>query len=297
MSKRLDTIEAYNYLTQKVSKEIQRCIENQYSSPSSSSAKEKYTEEDKCNAIKTFFFEGESTKWLYTTFGTIKDDREIDCPKIVNLSWSQRIPMVNNPIEIRNLIFQIYDNINYDLVNNKISTTFFLKGESSFWLFLHCNNNFDDKTIVILICKEEEFTENVSVSIGTFINKSNNNKNELYFFQKQQLIKNYKVSDRLYNPDDICKVKLIVYDEGKANVKIKAVLDDGEAKNELNGNFCMPVAFSQKKNERTKTYKFMIAGSGQLCQIQTFISQLIDKTKNLENDNDEDKKKDDCLIF
>lgn len=68
----------------------------------------------------------------------------------------------------------------------EITTNFCLKGESSFWLMLRTEEYFDEFSAVIRISKEEN-SQNIFISMGTYVRDSFKNL-ILKNFSKQQLI-------------------------------------------------------------------------------------------------------------
>lgn len=195
--------------------------------------------------------------------------------------------------EICNLIFRSNEDINYKIVNNTLKSTVILKGESEFWIFLHCKEKFDDETIVILFSKTE-FTEVVNMSLGLFIktkdgnndidDESNDSEFSFRIFHTMQLIKSYNNNPNAsinskYENSDSCMVKIVVIDEGNENIKVSAWVNEGDAENQLNGNFCKQVIFNDSQDKiknssnfdlSNKNYKVMIAGSGAHCKVTHF---------------------------
>lgn len=68
----------------------------------------------------------------------------------------------------------------------EISTSISLKGESSYWLILRTEEFFDEFSAVIRISKEDN-SQNVFISMGTYVRDSYKNL-ILKNFSKQQLI-------------------------------------------------------------------------------------------------------------
>ena len=111
-----------------------------------------------------------STNWYYNKFTTHLSNNSIECPNIPSENWYQSSPGKKEPIELQNVIYQSKDEINYEYLDNIIKAEIILNGESTFWLFLHCGEKFNDNTIVITISKED-LSQRCFVSLGTFINK------------------------------------------------------------------------------------------------------------------------------
>ena len=111
-----------------------------------------------------------NTKWFYNSFNTYFNKNNLECPNISEENWLQSSSNKKPPIELRNLIYSFEEEINYEQFNNLVRANIMLKGESKFWIFLHCEEKFNDKTAVITISKEE-FCKRCFVSLGTFVDK------------------------------------------------------------------------------------------------------------------------------
>ena len=253
-----------------------------------------YTQEDIYCAKKFISFEyNKLSDWVSSSFESNLNDKNILSPEIKG-SWGTGVKnQKRTSIDISNLIFLSNDDINYQIVNNCLKSTFILKGESEFWIFLHSKGNFNDETIVILFSKTE-FSETVFMSLGVFVKSDNSNyniyeeceNNDEYNFRilkTMQLIRSYNNNENnmnKYESSDSCMIKILVNDEGNENIKVSAWINDGDAENILVGDFYKQVIF--KKNDNigvkasstfeldNKNYKIMIAGSGQQCKITQF---------------------------
>ena len=248
-----------------------------------------YNKEEIKQAIKYIPF-NEKSNWSYSSFATEINKNNVEYPEILSNSWTAICPNVDNGMDISFKIFECEESINYKLVNNLIKANVVLEGESMFWIFLHINNHkFDDKTVVILFSKKE-YTQRVFMSLGSFVNldyiKSSENKgNNFFLFQKQQMIKSYKIpkttgEEDKYEINDKCLVKITIYDEGFDKIKVVAKLNDGEEENELIGRICKQVAsFDSYEQSNTNTdaedknYRVMIAGNGKSCKVNSFFCE------------------------
>jgi len=114
-----------------------------------------------------------NTNWYCNTFTTYTNNNSVECPNTPSENWHQSSSNNKEPMELKNSIYQLKDEINYDYLDNIIKAQIILKGESTFWLFLHYGDKFNDKTIVITISKED-FSQRCFISLGTFINKELN---------------------------------------------------------------------------------------------------------------------------
>ena len=134
------------------------------------------------NRIKIFkkinIFPKDKSIWIYNSFKTYINNNYFECPFIPKEeNWIQIDSNKKTPLEISNFIYQLEDEINYDEFNNLIKGEIILKGESKFWIFLHCEEKFNDKTVVITFSKKE-FCKRCFVSLGTFINKKKEKNNQ-----------------------------------------------------------------------------------------------------------------------
>ena len=237
------------------------------------------------NCLKFIPF-NENTYWSYSTFSTSINKNNIEYPEILSNSWTLIYPNVNNGMDITNKIFVSEESINYKYVNNLIKANILLQGDGMFWIFLHLNRVFDDKTIVILFSKKQ-FYQRVTMSIGSFVKSDNfnnykENGNNFFLFQKQQLIKSYKIQKHpnqydKYEKKDICLIRITITDEGFEKIKINAKLNDGEEDNELIGRIYKQVYLLdniEQSNTNTeaedKNYRVMIAGNGEFCKVNSF---------------------------
>ena len=256
-----------------------------------------FLKEEIINAIKYIPF-NEKTNWNYSTFSTSINENDIEYPEILSNSWTATNINISNGIDITNKIFECEEGINYKIVNNFIKTNVLLVGDGMFWIFLHSNHKFDDNTIAILF-EKKDYSQKVSMSIGSFINlnyicsSTDYKGNNFYIFQKQQLIRNYNNKNKnkkerdkdKYDIKDICLIKITIIDEGYEKIKIIAKLNDGEEDNELIGKIYNPVAYidnSEQNSDRSnedKNYRVMIAGNGTSCKVNSFYCET--KLKNI----------------
>ena len=294
----LDSEELYCKLRKNVQKEKENLITNKNVLAQMYS----FTKEEIYKAKKYICFDNDNqSSWVCANFDSDIDEKSNLTPIIKNEFSQKTITKQRNGIELRNLIFRTVDVINYKITNNKIKSSFILKGESDFWLFLHVKNDkFDENTIVILFSKEE-FCENVHMSMGTFIKNDNKNKKYiLKFFQTLQLVKSYKNEvnyDHKYENTDCCLIKIVINDDGSENLKISAWMNEGSAENILIGKFCKQISMynkdmllrmSSSSSEINNNYKVMIAGNGVQCKVtqfscETFYKDTFDDIEGLKS--------------
>ena len=257
-----------------------------------------YTQEEIFCSKKCIFFDNNNlSKWVSAPFESKLNERNILSPEIKGRWGVGPITQKRQGIDISNLIFRSNEDINYKIVNNTLKSTVVLKGESEYWIFLHSKEEFTSETIVILFSKSE-FSETVFMSLGLFIkinsdeNIDNNDDNEqindnnddycFRIFHTVQLIRSYNnndINNYKFENSDSCVIKILVIDEGKENIKVSAWINEGDAENQLTGNFCKQVALKYNNDKGLQTnpafelnnnYKVMIAGSGQQCKVTQF---------------------------
>ena len=257
-----------------------------------------YPKSEISSAIKNLDIMNDSNKWLYTTFGTYINSKDIECPKISNNEWNN-VNLKQQNIEARNLIFQS-EKINYEIVNNTLKANVILKGCSSFWIFLHCKELFDEETIIIVFSKDE-FSKKYFISSGTFIKNEKNDNYEFVIFQKEQILKEeiYTIQNDKYENNDACNIQITIYDSGLENLRIISKVNEGKFENELNCKFVVPVDMgnndnSNSFNDNSIGYKIMFAGSGDSCKVSQFISDLSYKEEYLNIDMDKQNNNQGC---
>lgn len=233
--------------------------------------------------------------WEYAMFTTqiYKINEEI--PIIQNNKFSKvdTITLLKNNLSIRNLIFKSDLQIDYGICNTEINLSFTLKGESTFWLFLHCDENINETTsAVIQINKEEK--KNAFINLGVFMDDG-----EYKIFSKQQLV-NFSGNDQKYkhySENDIILIKMIVFDFGDDNIKIKIFINNSLIENNILGNYFLPVINSKR---------IYLAGNGEEINLKLFECKLFAKPKYIKQYNISTKKIEnshcaeacgDCIVF
>jgi len=248
-----------------------------------------YTQEEiYCSKKFISFDHNNLNDWVTASFGTDVNRKKILSPKIKD-SWCPcQIDQKRYGMEIKDKIFCSKENINYKIVNNTIKSTFILKGESDFWVFLHSKGKLEDETVVILFSKYQ-FSQIVFMSLGLIVKNDDINMGEdkKYFFrvfQTLQLVETYErnskdyVMNTKYESADSCLIKINVIDDGSEKIKISAWMNEGNAENKLIGNFCSPVILNNKEDDIrnsafdiiTENYRVMFSGSGDSCEINRF---------------------------
>ena len=141
------------------------------------------------NSKRTNIFPEENNKWFYNSFNTYFNKNDFECPSISEEKWLKNASDKKVPIELRNLIYSLEEEIYYEQFNNLIKANITLKGESKFWIFLHCEEKINEKTVVITISKDE-FSKRCFVSLGTFVDK------QLTYNEKNILNENHMNTSR-----------------------------------------------------------------------------------------------------
>ena len=248
-----------------------------------------YTQEEiYCSKKFISFDHNNLNDWLTAPFGTDVNRKKILSPKIKDIWSTCEMDQKRYGTEIKDKIFCSKDDINYKIVNNSIKSTFILKGESDFWVFLHSKGKLEDETVIILFSKYQ-FSQIVFMSIGLFVKNDDKEvgDDKKYFFrifQTLQLVENYEknsndyIMSTKYESADSCLIKINIIDDGTEKIKVLAWMNEGNAENKLIGNFCSPV-FINNKDEVEKNsvfdiinenYRVMFAGSGDSCEITRF---------------------------
>ena len=225
----------------------------------------------------TSIFPSLNINYSFQNFSTYQNQFLIECPLIYSKEENFEIfSNLNEKIEITNKIYDINQRINYYKLNNKIKIKFELEGDSKFWLFLHCEENFNEKTAIITISKENfdrnflsfgiflnknEYSnniinnyENININnINTNININNTNKDyEFIELKKQELVeentvKEIKEKNKINNEiisDDNYQTKslydLDIFDDG-IKILCNVKLNGGGGDNYADGDFFYPV--------------------------------------------------------
>ena len=250
-----------------------------------------YTQEEIFCSKKFISFDNNNlNEWQSAPFGVDFNRKKILSPKIKDIWSSYELNQRRSGIEIQDRIFCSKESINYKIVNNNLKSSFILKGESDFWIFLHTKGKLEDETVVILFSKCQ-FSSIVFMSLGIFIKNEDSVEDEdkKYFFrifQTLQLVETYDkdyIKNTKYESADSCLIKINVIDEGNETIKISAWINEGNAENKLVGNFCKPVVFNNgNKNDSINSafdiisdnYKIMFAGSGHSCELIRFYCEI-----------------------
>ena len=237
-----------------------------------------YSNEEILNNKKTINFMDSNSYWMYTSFETNNNKNKLECPNIKNKKWDVQHQKVE---EIRNLIFQSEEDINYNIVNCEIKSSFILKGESSFWIFLRSNYSFSISTVAICFSKVE-FKQRIHLCLGIFHKNSEGNLT-FRILNKHQLIfsdeiynDNQNPQNEKYEKNDTIYVNTKIFDSGNQNLIVSTKLNESKYENVVKGNFFLPS--TEEKN------KIMIAGSGEQCKIKSFICNTIYKPEYSQNE-------------
>lgn len=226
------------------------------------------TQKEITNAFIFIVFSELNQKWEYSSFTTEPKFGE-ETPIIKNSKWSPTDNTIGDKgFELRNLIFKSKDKINYRIVNARVFSYFQLKGESSFWLIFHTNEQFDVTSSVITISKKEN-SQRVFVSFGTFVKDIHDNL--IYkVFSRQQLLDYNDKKSRLSQETDTCSVQLEFEDKGEEFLKGKIYLNESKKENKISSGFFVPVI---------KDYSICLGGSGEMCNVKSFYCETEYKEK------------------
>ena len=216
-------------------------------------------------------------KWEYATFdteisknlGSYNISSNIEEQPKTNGKWSNAdISRFSkeSTLEIRNLIFRSVELINYNIANIEIITSFILKGESCFWIFLHCNDNIFEKESSIIQISKYEKSQKAFISLGIVLGDNF----EYKVFTRQQLVSFNKKNDENKKDEDLMEFKLIILDSGEGDSKIQIFVNQSLIENSINCDFFYPI-FDNRR--------IFIAGSGHQCSIQSFDCKCLIKPK------------------
>ena len=153
------------------------------------------------------------------------------------------------------------EDIDYNIVNCEIKSSFILKGESTFWIFLRTKEYFSKENVIILF-KKEEFSQIIYLILGNFILNSKGNLIFTPFIKEQLILSNLNQKEKsIYEKNDYINLNIKIYDEGKDEIIVYTYLNNNKEENFAKGNFFIPI---------NGNYKVMIAGSGQQCKLKQF---------------------------
>lgn len=258
---------------------------------------------------KVNIFPIKNKSWTYNNFLTFKTNYKIESPLINdNKNFIECEPNKKLPLEITGYIYQLDENINYNKYDNVIKGEIELKENSNFWLFFHCddNYNFNNKTAVIILSRKHNKN---FISLGCFIQSEK--EYEFMIFKKQELIE--KNDDK--NKDN--KINILNKYEDKSNfifnffdngdkIECKINLNENKYINEITGDFFFPILddvitqgnydikngkdienvinlnINENNNSINNGYKIKMAGSGYNCTIISFGNELNPKNQKLE---------------
>ena len=147
----IGTEQIYLNLKSKSKKKEQKIITTTSFESQNKKLSKKDEKENRIKILKKInIFPKDKSIWQYNSFTTYINNNYFECPIIPEEEkWTQIESNKKTPIELSNFIYQLQDEINYDEFNNLIKAEIILKGESKFWIFLHCEEKFNDKTVVI----------------------------------------------------------------------------------------------------------------------------------------------------
>ena len=230
--------------------------------------------ENKKNPKKINIFPIENTNWFYSSFSTYINNNFIEYPIIIEEErWIQSELNKNVPMELRNLIYKLEQEINYEKYDNIIKSDIVLKGESKFWIFLHFDKRINDKTVVIILSKEA-YSNRCFVSLGSFIDKkTNNNLN--------------KTNNSLYNINNI--EKNILYESNADLSRLMSISSNGfhNFDNNVDNNIDNNIDYNSDNsifmynNDEKKEYDFIILKTQELIEDES----LEEKKKKLKKNN------------
>ena len=217
-------------------------------------------------------FPTQYSHFVYNTFTTYINDNYFECPIISEADkWLQLGIDKKPPVELTNLIYQLKYEINYEQYNNIIKANVILKGESKFWIFLHCEDNFNDKTILIILSKKE-FSKRCFVSVGTFIDKNINNNNNKNNININSSLNNIERKILYESNTDASKIINISNNNGYQSI-------DYNIDNNLDNNIDYNNINTNDVNEGNIEYEFVIFKTQELVE-EISLKDKLEKNKN-----------------
>ena len=117
-------------------------------------------------------------------------------------------------MQIQNEIFLSESEIDYELSNLKLESTFSISNDSSFWLGLRAGKEIDEYTALIKVSKENN---RIFVSLGTYVRSGIGNPATLIFknFSRQQLVIGKNMSEET-------EITIYVIDNGEERIEVMA---------------------------------------------------------------------------
>ena len=192
---------------------------------------ESKNKKDQIKFLKTMsIFPSLNINYPFQKFSTYINQFYIECPLISSKEENFEIfsNINNKKIEITNKIYDTNQRINYYKLNNKIKIRFELEGDSKFWLFLHCEENFNEKTAIIIISKEN-YDRNF-ISFGIFLNKNEYGNNMMNSLDNININNINNINNNNYEFIELKKQEL--FEENT----VKELKEKNKINNEINNN-------------------------------------------------------------
>lgn len=167
-------------------------------------------------------------------------------------------------MQIQNEIFLSESEIDYELSNLKLESTFSISNDSSFWLGLRAGKEIDEYTALIKVSKENN---RIFVSLGTYVRSGIGNPATLIFknFSRQQLVIGKNMSEET-------EITIYVIDNGEERIEVMARVGGNKDENMIKSDFFLPII--QRRN-------IMFFGNGRSCHIKNLICEVNTKNKFL----------------
>jgi hypothetical protein len=203
-----------------------------------------------------------SFEWSYFDYDLIFTEET----PLIKTPWVDSSIKPNNiGIETRGIIFRSKELLNFAMNGAEFSISFYLKGESTCWIFSRVNDFFDDSSVIMKIEKEEN-CQRIFASLGTFIKDIRGNLIFRVFLRQQLIDFSEKTKNSSYVENDISFVKMYMLDSGYSKILSKIFVNDSVKDNFICSDFNLPC------QERKRV---MIAGSGEQCLVKHFIARSV----------------------
>lgn len=225
----------------------------------------KFSQEDLKQSVKTIEFRRDSHEYWEHSLIIFKKITEEETPLLQLCDWERfNSPFTSQLMQIQNEIFLSESEIDYELSNLKLESTFSISNDSSFWLGLRAGKEIDEYTALIKVSKENN---RIFVSLGTYVRSGIGNPATLIFknFSRQQLVIGKNMSEET-------EITIYVIDNGEERIEVMARVGGNKDENMIKSDFFLPII--QRRN-------IMFFGNGRSCHIKNLLCEVNTKNKFL----------------
>jgi hypothetical protein len=172
-------------------------------------------------------------------------------------------------IDIKDTVYISEEDLDYEISNIEIQTSFTLCKESSFWLILRAEKEIDEYSALIKVATSDH-SQKVFISLGTFVKMQETEGLIFKVFSRQQLVNKSSSKKQKYVDNELSSIKLIVNDSGDDVISVISYLNDGTEENKITCDFFLPLKIKRK---------IMFMGSGKETKIKSFKAVCSTKPK------------------